>query len=130
MVCIMSWSRPWRKCEPAWRTGMPVWVLWVSPATTPDMAAPVTPAYTIKENTLAKTCQTEDGKVKNEAFDLFTKFLWQFSFRVGRISSDKGRACQKACFHFSDCFGMIMSEKKWKDKNENKNWSNGLAAVF
>lgn len=43
MVWIMSWSNPCRKWVPEWRTG--ILVRFPSPATTPDMAAPVTPAW-------------------------------------------------------------------------------------
>ena len=43
IVCIMSCSNPCRKWVPECKTGMLVWLL-PSPATTPDIAAPVTPA--------------------------------------------------------------------------------------
>ena len=42
---IISCRRPWRKCDPAWRTGMLVCDRGPSLATTPDIAAPVTPAW-------------------------------------------------------------------------------------
>ena len=44
IVWIMSCSKPCRKCEPACKTGIPDFDFGPSPATTPDMAAPVTPA--------------------------------------------------------------------------------------
>ena len=52
IVWIISCKSPWRKCDPACKTGIPVWALWVSPATTPDMAAPVTPALKRKNQNM------------------------------------------------------------------------------